>query len=257
LSIYLFIYNLLDGRYASIDPQRLEGILGRLDTLYARVRTTADSTLDAKVLQVLTQLGIENMKDLDTTLASTFNITAVMDGFSHFLSPIESQGGDAPLEKLEKLWYKWSREVYLPDFLNGPITTVLKPRIVNAKIRREIASESRPEQVSLIQQSLSLYKIFSFYLLYSFSYTYRLEKLPMVKRLMNLQQEFDSWLKDYPLFLLLQQQLTCHIQKDIYCMRNGFAIQTVFHARLKICFIRHFCSKKVGQRYIFLMRNFI
>ena len=128
------------------------------------MKTVSDSTLDAQVLQALSDLGIQKMKSLhDSTSTLTFNVPVLLESFSNYFSGDsdgqESLGGP---RFLHHFWHTYTRQVYICDFLNGgPIGTTLKTRKnIVRKQHRQIAEERRPEYVKIR-------KIFIFFVYFS------------------------------------------------------------------------------------------
>lgn len=130
------------------------------------MKTVSDSTLDAQVLQALSDLGIQKMKSLhDSTSTLTFNVPVLLESFSNYFSGDsdgqESLGGP---RFLHHFWHTYTRQVYICDFLNGgPIGTTLKVRKnIVRKQHRQIAEERRPEYVK-IRKYLNLIFVFQYF----------------------------------------------------------------------------------------------
>ena len=117
------------------------------------VRTTVDSTLDAELLKAIVDLGVQKIKQLDDSIASTFNFATLVENFSTFLGRSTAEGTDAPSTlDFERLWWwRFTREPAIPDFLNGPIATERKPRTVAgvSRTKKQVLTETRPQDVIL------------------------------------------------------------------------------------------------------------
>jgi hypothetical protein len=135
----------------------LEDMLHRIDTVYHDVKTTLDSTLDARVLQALTNLGIRKIQELDASLSSTFNLAAVMEGLSSCFDRTNDARTSIHREEplpVHRWWYQYTREVCVADFLNGPIVAEAKTRRMPVmRTRKDVAQESRPEQVKIVSHN--------------------------------------------------------------------------------------------------------
>ena len=115
------------------EDMELGGMIDRAGILFnQKVRTTTDSTLDMRFLDICTDIGISKMRNLDRELGMVLNVEAILNRLGELV-----QGKDG-WETLGEMVLRHSCILVSMDFMLGPLQTI--------KTRKPVVRTKRTEE---------------------------------------------------------------------------------------------------------------